>query len=59
MPPARCGCIECARRFSALGIVCGVVSFVAMISLSNGAREQTLGQIEQLGLRNVMVRGAA
>ena len=44
---------------SALGIVCGVVSFVAIISLSDGAREETLAQIEQLGLRNVMVRGAA
>ena len=44
---------------SALGIVCGVVSFVAMISLSDGAREETLAQIEQLGLRNVIVRDAA
>lgn len=44
---------------SALGIVCGVVSFVAMISLSEGAREQTLAQIEQLGMRNVLVRAAA
>ena len=43
---------------SALGIVCGVVSFVAMISLSEGARRETLSQIEQLGMRNVLVRAA-
>ena len=43
---------------SALGIVCGVVSFVAMISLSEGARRETLAQIEQLGLRNVIIRAA-
>ena len=44
---------------SALGIVCGVISFVAMISLSEGARQETLAQIEQLGMRNVMVRAAS
>ena len=44
---------------SALGIVCGVISFVAMISLSEGARRETLAQIEQLGLRNVLIRAAA
>jgi putative ABC transport system permease protein len=44
---------------SALGIVCGVVSFVAMISLSEGARRETLAQIEQLGMKNVMIRAAA
>src|ERR1700694_911376 len=43
---------------SALGIVCGVISFVAMLSLSEGARLETLAQIEQLGLRNVLVRAA-
>jgi putative ABC transport system permease protein len=43
---------------SALGIVCGVVSFVAMISLSEGARRETLAQIEQLGMKNVLVRAA-
>src|SRR5258708_12519232 len=43
---------------STLGIVCGVISFVAMISLSEGARRETLAEIEQLGLRNVLIRGA-
>lgn len=42
--------------FSALGIVCAVVSFVAMLGLSEGARRQTLAQIEQLGMRNIIVR---
>lgn len=41
---------------STLGIVCGVISFVAMISLSEGAKRETLAQIEQLGLRNVLVK---
>ncbi len=44
---------------SALGIVCGVMSFVAMMSLSEGARRETLASIEQLGMRNVLVRGTA
>ena len=44
---------------SALGIVCGVMSFVAMLSLSEGARRETLASIEQLGMRNVLVRGTA
>ena len=43
---------------STLGIVCGVISFVAMISLSEGARRETLAEIEQLGLRNVLIRAA-
>ena len=43
---------------SALGIVCGVISFVAMLSLSEGARRETLAQIEQLGLRNILIRAA-
>jgi putative ABC transport system permease protein len=41
---------------SALGIVCGVMSFVAMLSLSEGARRETIAQIEQLGMRNVLIR---
>jgi len=41
---------------STLGVVCGVISFVAMISIGEGAKRETLGQIEQLGLKNVLIR---
>jgi putative ABC transport system permease protein len=41
---------------SALGVVCGVLSFVVILSLGEGARRQTLEQIAQLGMRNVLVR---
>lgn len=44
---------------STLGVVCGVISFVAMISIGEGAKRETLGQIEQLGLRNVLIRAMA
>ncbi len=43
---------------SVLGIVCGVSSFVAMICVGEGARRETLAQIEQLGTSNVLVRAA-
>jgi putative ABC transport system permease protein len=41
---------------STLGVVCGVISFVAMISIGEGAKRETLAQIEQLGMRNVLIR---
>lgn len=44
---------------SVLGIVCGVSSFVAMICVGEGAKRETLTQIEQLGTSNVLVRAAA
>lgn len=44
---------------SVLGIVCGVSSFVAMICVGEGAKRETLAQIEQLGTSNVLVRAAA
>ncbi len=44
---------------STLGVVCGVISFIAMISIGEGAKRETLAQIEQLGLRNVLVRAVA
>ena len=43
---------------SVLGIVCGVSSFVAMICVGEGAKRETLAQIEQLGTSNVLVRAA-
>ena len=44
---------------STLGVVCGVISFIAMISIGEGAKRETLAQIEQLGLRNVLIRARA
>lgn len=41
---------------STLGVVCAVISFIAMISIGEGAKRETLAQIEQLGLRNVLIR---
>lgn len=44
---------------STLGVVCGVISFIAMISIGEGAKRETLAQIEQLGLRNILIRAMA
>ncbi len=41
---------------STLGVVLGVVTFVILLGLGEGAKRQALGQIEQLGTRNVIVR---
>ncbi len=34
---------------SVLGVVCGVMAVVAMISIGEGAKQETISQIEQLG----------
>ena len=41
---------------STLGIVLGVAAVIAMLSVSEGARQDVLRQVEQLGLNNVIVR---
>lgn len=41
---------------SMLGVIFGIVSFVAMLSIGEGAKQKTLQQIEQLGVRNLIVR---
>ena len=41
---------------STLGIVLGIAAVIAMLSVGEGAREDVLRQIEQLGLDNVIVR---
>ncbi|MCJ7681004.1 MAG: ABC transporter permease [Candidatus Aminicenantes bacterium] len=41
---------------SMLGVIFGIVSFVAMLSIGEGAKQKTLEQIEQLGVRNLIVR---
>jgi putative ABC transport system permease protein len=43
---------------SALGMVCGVVSFVVLMCVSEGARRDTLARIGRLGMRNVVVRAS-
>ncbi len=44
---------------SILGIVCGVISVMALIGIGEGAKRETLAQIEQLGTRNILVRVSA
>ncbi len=44
---------------STLGIVLGIAAVIAMLSVGEGAREDVLRQVEQLGLDNVIVRSRA
>jgi putative ABC transport system permease protein len=44
---------------SVLGVVCGVMAVVAMISIGEGAKRETIGQIEQLGTRNIYIKAIA
>ena len=44
---------------SVLGVVLGVAAVIAMMSVSEGAREETLRQVELLGLDNLVVRARA
>jgi putative ABC transport system permease protein len=41
---------------SVLGVVCGVTAVVAMISVGQGAKRETVRQIEQLGTRNIYIK---
>ena len=41
---------------SMVGIVCGVMAVLSMISIGEGARREALHQIEQLGTRNIYLR---
>jgi putative ABC transport system permease protein len=41
---------------SVLGVVCGVMAVVAMISVGQGAKQEAIRQIEQLGTRNIYIR---
>jgi putative ABC transport system permease protein len=43
---------------SVLGVVLGVAAVIAMMSVSEGARQETLRQVEALGLDNLVLRGA-
>ncbi len=41
---------------SSLGVVCAVISFIALMSIGGGAKRETLAQIEQLGLKNILIK---
>jgi len=41
---------------SVLGVVLGVAAVIAMMSVSDGARREALGQVEALGLDNLVAR---
>jgi len=41
---------------SVLGVVCGVMAVLAMISIGEGARKEAITQIEQLGTRNIYIK---
>ena len=43
---------------STLGIACGVISFLIMMSVGEGAKRETLAQIEQLGMKNTLIKAA-
>jgi len=44
---------------SILGIVCGVMAVLSMISIGAGARNEALRQIEQLGTRNIYLKSVS
>jgi putative ABC transport system permease protein len=44
---------------SVLGVVCGVMAVVAMISIGEGAKRETISQIEQLGTHNIFIKAIA
>ena len=44
---------------SALGVVCGVMAVLAMISIGEGAKQETISQIEQLGTKNIYIKKIA
>jgi len=41
---------------SVLGIVCGVMAVMSMISTGEGAKQEVLGRIEKMGLKNIYIR---
>jgi putative ABC transport system permease protein len=41
---------------SILGVICGVMTVLAMISIGQGAKRQAISQIEQLGTRNIYIK---
>lgn len=41
---------------SILGVICGVMAVMTMISIGEGAKQESLAQIEQLGTKNIYIR---
>jgi len=41
---------------SILGVVCGVMAVVAILAIGEGAKQETMHQIEQLGVTNIYIR---
>jgi putative ABC transport system permease protein len=41
---------------STLGVLFGVVAVIAMLSIGEGAKQETLAQIEQLGMNSIILR---
>jgi putative ABC transport system permease protein len=41
---------------SVLGVVCGVAAVLSMLSIGEGAKRESLSQIEKLGTRNIYVK---
>lgn len=41
---------------STLGILFGVAAVIAMLSIGEGAKQETLEQIEQLGMNSIIIR---
>lgn len=39
-----------------LGVICGVMAVLAMVSIGEGAKQETLRRIEQLGTRNIYIK---
>ncbi len=42
---------------SILGVICGVMAVLAMVSIGEGAKRESLSQIEQLGTKNIYLKG--
>lgn len=56
---AALGRYKLRTALSVLGVVLGVAGVVAMVSVAEGAREQTLAQVQALGLDNLVARSRA
>ncbi len=41
---------------SVSGVICGVMAVLTMVSIGEGAKQETIRQIEQLGLRNIYIK---
>ncbi len=42
---------------SALGVLCGVAALIAILAIGEGAKQETLEQIQQLGVNSLIIRG--